>query len=80
MGIKGKPLTVKEKEVIVTLKNYFDRTIDDSIEQASPSVQRVVNATGVSIATVKRIMADHNRGVDFISQEEIHRGRPPRVL
>jgi transposase len=80
MGIKGKPLTVKEKEVIVALKNYFDRTIDDSQEQASPSVQRVVNATGVSIATVKRIMADHNRGVDFEVQEEIHRGRPPKVL
>jgi transposase len=80
MGIKGKPLTVKEKEVIVALKHYFDRTMDDSIEQASPSVEKVVNAMGVSIATVKRIMADHNRGVDFMSQEEIHRGRPPRVL
>jgi transposase len=25
-------------------------------------------------------MADHNRGVDFVDQERIHRGRPPRVL
>ena len=80
MGIKGKPLTVKEKEVIVVLKHYFDRTIGDSQEQVSPSVQRVVNAMGVSIATVKRIMADYNRGVDFVAQEEIHRGRPPRML
>ena len=80
MGIKGNPLTVKEKEVIVALKHYFDRTIGDSQEQVSPSVQRVVNAMGVSIATVKRIMADHNRGVDFVAQEEIHRGRPPRML
>ena len=80
MGIKGKPLSAKEKEVIVELKNYFDRTKDDTEEQSNSSVQRVVNAMGVSIATVKRVLADHNRGVDFVNQEEIHRGRPPRVL
>ena len=80
MSIQGKPLTAKEKETIVTLKRYFDRTKNDHQEQACPGVQRVVNALGISIATVKRVMADFNRGVSFVDQEEIHRGRPPRAL
>ena len=80
MSIQGKPLTAKEKETIVTLKRYFDRTKDDPQEQACPGVQRVVNSLGISIATVKRVMADFNRGVSFVDQEEIHRGRPPRAL
>jgi hypothetical protein len=61
MTTQGKALTLKEKETIVALKKYFDRTRDDLLEQASPSVQKVVNALGVGVATVKRVMADHNR-------------------
>jgi transposase len=80
MSTQGKSLTPKEKEIIVILKRYFDRTRDDPQEQASLSVQRVVNALGISIATVKRVMADCNRGVSFVDKEEIHRGRPPRAL
>lgn len=80
MSTQGKSLTPKEKETIVILKRYFDRTRDDPQEQASLSVQRVVNALGISIATVKRVMADCNRGVSFVDKEEIHRGRPPRAL
>ena len=44
MGTQGKPLTPEEKETIVKLKKYFDRTIDDPIEQACLSVERVENA------------------------------------
>jgi len=80
MGIQGRPLTVIEKETIVTLKNYFDRTKDDTAEQVTSSVERVVHALDVSIATVKRIMADHNRGVSFSEQKEIHRGRRGKAL
>lgn len=80
MGTQGKPLSAKEKETIVLLKQYFDRIRDDPQEQASSSVQRVVNALGIGVATVKRVMADYNREVDFAGQEEIHRGRPPRAL
>ena len=80
MGTQGKPLTATDKETIVKLKRYFDLTRDDPQEQARPSVQRVVNALNIGIATVKRTMADHNRGVDFMDPEEIHRGRPPRAL
>ena len=80
MTTQGKALTPAEKETIVVLKKYFDRTKDDVQEHASPSVQRVVNALGVGIATVKRVMADHNRGVTFTKEEKIHKGRPPRAL
>ena len=80
MTTQGKALTPSEKETIVTLKKYFDRTKSDVEEQNSPSVQRVVNALGVGIATVKRVMADHNRGINFSEQKTAHRGRPPRVL
>lgn len=80
MTSQGKALTPAEKETIVALKKYFDRTKDDVQELAIPSVQRVVNALGVGIATVKRVMADHNRGITFSTQEKIHKGRPPRAL
>ena len=80
MTIQGKALTPTEKETIVALKKYFDRTRGDMQEQVSPSVQRVVNALGVGIATVKRVMADYNRGITFSEQEKIHKGRPARVL
>jgi transposase len=80
MTTQGKALTLKEKETIVALKKYFDRTRDDLLEQASPSVQKVVNALGVGVATVKRVMADHNRGVNFKEQDKLHKGRPPRAL
>ncbi len=69
-----------EKETIVILKGYFDRTRDDLEEQASPAIQRVANALGVGIATVKRVMADNNRGVTFADQANAHKGRPQRVL
>jgi transposase len=80
MGTRGKPLTSKEKETIVVLKEYFDRTRDDPEEQTYPGVQRVANALDIGIATVKRVMADHNRGVQFEDQEDPRRGRPPRAL
>ncbi len=80
MTTQGKALTPAEKETIILLKKYFDRTKGDLQEQESSSVQRVVNALGVGTATVKRVMADHNRGVDFSEQAIVHKGRPPRSL
>lgn len=80
MTTQGKAFTPTEKETIVALKKYFDRTKDDVREQASSSIQRVVNALGVGTATVKRVMADHNKGIPFTKQEKTHKGRPPRSL
>ena len=80
MGIQGKPLTVREKETIVILKNYFDRTKDDNEEQSCPSAERVANALDVGIATVKRVMAEFNRGKLSATREAVRRGRPPRIF
>ena len=77
---QGKALTSEEKKAIVALKEYFDRTIDDLEEQETLSVQRVANALGFGLATVKRTMADHSRGVNFDKVEKIYRGRPQRAL
>ena len=80
MGIQGKPLTSKDKETIVKLKGYFDRTRNDNKEHSCPSVERVANALDVGIATIKRVMADYNRGINFMDQAEVLRGRRPRAL
>jgi transposase len=77
---QGRTLTVHEKETVVALKNYFDRTKGDQQEMSSPSVQRVANALGFGVATVKRIMADHKCGVNFADSVKEHRGRPQRAL
>ena len=77
---QGKPLTPQEKEAIVNLKKYFDRTKDDLLEQESPSAERVENALGFGIATIRRVMAEHKRGVDFFDQTPLYKGRPERIL
>ena len=77
---QGKALTPEEKKAIVALKKYFDRTIDDLEEQKELSAQRVSNALGFGLATVKRTMADHSRGVNFDNELIIYRGRPQRAL
>ncbi len=77
---QGKALTPEDKKAIVSLKEYFDRTKNDLQEQSSPSVQKVANALGFGIATIKRTMADYSRGVNFDEVEKVFRGRPQRVL
>jgi len=77
---QGKALSREDKKKVVALKKYFDRTKNDKQEQASSSAQKVANAFGIGIATVKRIMADYNRGVNFEDNIKIYRGRPQRSL
>jgi transposase len=77
---QGKTVTPEDKKAIVALKEYFDRTKNDLQEQASPSVQKVSNALGFGIATVKRTMADYRRGVNFDKVEKVFKGRPQRAL
>ena len=77
---QGKPLTPEEKKAIVALKEYFDRTIDDLKEQEVLSVERVSNALGFGLATVKRTMADYSRGVNFDKELIAYRGRPQQAL
>ena len=77
---QGKALSSDDKKVIVALKEYFDRTKNNLEEQSSPSVKKVADALGFGIVTVKRIMANYNRGVNLDETEKVFRGRPQRVL
>ena len=77
---QGKALTPEEKKAIVALKEYFDRTVDDLEEQEALSVQRVSNALGFGIATVRRTMADYSLGVNFDKETTVYRGGPQRAL
>lgn len=80
MGTQGSPLSAETKSTIVTLKAYFDRTRDDAREEKSHAVDRVANALGVGVATVKRVMAEHHRGVNFFDVPAARRGRPDHSL
>ena len=73
---QGKALTPEEKKAIVALKQYFDRTVGDLEEQEELSVQRVSNALGFGLSTVRKTMADYSRGVDFDKESIVYRGRP----
>jgi len=77
---QGKALTPEEKKAIVALKEYFDRTVDDLEEREELSVQRVSNALGFGLSTVRRTMADYSRGVNFDKESIVYRGRPQRAL
>ena len=77
---QGKALTPEEKKAIVALKQYFDRTVGDLEEQEELSVQRVSNALGFGLSTVRKTMADYSRGVDFDKESIVYRGRPQRAL
>ena len=77
---QGKALTPEEKKAIVALKQYFDRTVGDLEEQEELSVQRVSNALGFGLSTVRKTMADYSRGVDFDKESIVYIGRPQRAL
>ena len=70
---KGSPLTPETKELIVSVKQYFDKV---KIAPVEPSVNRTANALGIGVATVKRIMADYNRDADLLDKPAEIRGRP----
>lgn len=77
---QGKALTPGEKKTIVSLKEYFDQSKNDLQEQKCSSAQRVANSLGFGIATIKRTMADFNRGVNFEDTKRAYRGRSQRAL
>lgn len=76
---KGKPLSPEEKQVIVTLKGYFDRNKSDFGLKAT-SVQLVSEALGVGLATVNRVMAAYNKDPASLNASPPHRGRPTHAI
>lgn len=72
---KGKPLQPEVKQVIVTLKSYFDRNKSIFKNQDS-STQMVADALGIGLATVDRVMANYRKDPDSIHAPSLMRGRP----
>jgi len=74
---RGKPLTPETKKIIVSLKYYFDQNKFKPIES---STKRTADALGIGIATVKRVMADHNRDPGLLDEPSKIRGRPAHAV
>lgn len=74
---RGKPLTPETKKIVVKVKKYFDQNKFDPIE---PSVKRTADALGIGMATVKRIMAAHNRDPKTLDESSKMRGRPAHAV
>lgn len=74
---RGKPLTPEIKKLVVSVKQYFDRSDFQPVE---PSVKRTADALGIGVATVKRIMADYNRNPKLLDEPSMLRGRPVHAI
>ena len=73
ISCRGKPLSPEKKKITVSVKQYFDR---NKLSPAEPSVKRTAEALGIGVATVKRIMAEHNRDPNLLDEPIKMRGRP----
>lgn len=66
MSGKGNSITLPEKEMVVYIKHYFDKEkklySHNKDIPLKNSVSRTALATNLSEVTVKRIMAEHNKG------------------
>ena len=63
---KGNSVTLPEKEIVINVKHYFEkekklRAQDKELPDHNP-VQRTALATNLSEITVRRIMAEYNKG------------------
>ena len=74
---RGRPLTPETKQVVVSVKQYFDGKKFKPIE---PSVKRTADALGIGVATVKRVMADYNRDPELLDEPAKMRGRPVHAV
>ena len=80
MAFQGKEFTTEMKQLIVSLKLHFDkeRKAGKSVSTKN-ATRRVVQGLGIGEATVKRIMAAHKTGTEFVIEEKA-RGKPPYRL
>ena len=64
MSGKGHSLTIPEKEMVIRIKQYFDEEVyhQEKEQPFQSTLSRTALATNLSEITVKRIMAEHNKG------------------
>lgn len=80
MAQQGRAISPDIKKAIVQLKQYFDRTQSDSLEQSRPSIEKTASALGVGLITVRRVMADFNKDPALLEQLPKEKGRPSHVI
>ncbi len=71
-SVQGKPLTPEVKKLLVSVKHYFDHS---DLKIIKSSAECTAEATGIGVATVKRIMADYNRDPKLLDRPPGSRGR-----
>lgn len=74
---QGKPLSLEVKQVIVSVKLYFDSI---KITPRESSTKRTANAIGIGEATVKRIMSLYNKEPKLLNDSSKMRGRPAHLI
>ena len=77
--IRGKPLCPQEKQLLVSVKHYFDRNKSDFGCKES-SAQMTADALGLGVATVNRVMANYHRDPDSVNARPQSRGRPAYAI
>lgn len=73
--VRGKPLCPQEKNLLVSVKHYFDRNKSDFGCKES-SAQMTADALGLGLATVNRVMAAYRRDPKSLDALPQRRGRP----
>ncbi|HIE03070.1 MAG TPA: hypothetical protein EYP59_22775 [Thiotrichaceae bacterium] len=72
---QGKPLCPEEKQLLVSVKQYFDRNKTEFGSRDS-AAQMTADALGIGLATVNRVMANYRKDPDSIKTLPQFRGRP----
>ncbi len=72
---RGKSLSSEEKQLLVSVKQYFDRNKSEfgSLDSAA---QMTADALGIGLATINRVMASYRKDPDSITNSPQLRGRP----
>jgi len=78
-SIQGKPLSTEKKQIIVQLKEYFDRNKAE-LGTVIPSVELVADALGVGLSTVNRVMANYKKDPNSLSVLPQPKGRPTHAV
>ncbi len=72
---KGKPLNPEQKQLLVSVKQYFDRNKVEFGSRES-AAQMTADALGIGLATVNRVMANYHKNPESIHAPPQFRGRP----
>lgn len=78
MATSGKPLSPEIKQVIVTLKSYFDRNKTNL--EGNASAELTADALELSRVTVDRVMRDYRKNPESIKDPPKMKGKPSYAI